>query len=218
MFILYEIGDDFSLNTISGKSQYGDLKHAKKRAKDDNKGGKITWRQDTRVGGPKRYYGYNKANELINAIFEHPNKPKRKSNVAKKRKKARSPAQKAATKKLVALNKKRRGKKRKTTRKTKRKVTRKRNVSKKRTASRKSHLWLIFLCKGAVVKWMKVASDLKYGWTKDKGKSVLLKSKGDAVRLASKIQKRRGYASYFVGVTNAESTSAQIKAYCNEGK
>lgn len=85
MFIVYDVLDDFSINTITGKSQFGELAHAKKRAVKDNKGKKIQWRQDSRIPGPKRYYGYNEHDELINAIFEHPTRKKNSKKRAKKK-------------------------------------------------------------------------------------------------------------------------------------
>lgn len=140
------------------------------------------------------------------------------------RKKRRTEKQRAATRKLIAFNKKRRKKKTKTARRktrARRKTTtrrKRRNPQKARPGLKKSHLWRVFLCKGQSVKWLTIASDLRYGWTADTNKAVFFKVKGNAEKYARKLQKRRGYAAYHVGVSDAAQTAAQIRNYCGSFK
>lgn len=128
------------------------------------------------------------------------------------RKKKRSAKQLANDKRLGAMAKARAKKRRKTTRvKTKRnpRVKTKRNPRKK---SAKSHLWLIFKCKGSVVSFLRLGN--LPGWTTDKGKAVLIKRKSDAANLARNLSKKRGMSTWYLGVAPDSMTSAQIAAKC----
>ena len=73
-YVLYDVLSDYSVERVSGKSEYGDFEHAKKRARKDNRGGAITWHTDSRYrfkGKPaKAWKGFNKQRELINLIVE----------------------------------------------------------------------------------------------------------------------------------------------------
>lgn len=154
--------------------------------------------------------------------------------------KRRTKAQIAATKKLVALNKKRRGKK--TVRKTRKKrrtpaqiaatkklvrlnkmrvgkaASRKRRKNPKRTTKAKSHLWFVFKCQksnygtGQSTRYLGVTKTgkLKFG---SRSEMLLWQIKSVAVNLA----KLYANTSNPVGVASASTTGAQIMARC-QGK
>ncbi len=81
-YVLYDILNDYSAERVSGKSEFGDLEHAKKRAIKDNNGGGLKWRVDSRYrfqGKPaKAWKGFNTHGELINLIVEAPKKKEAK--------------------------------------------------------------------------------------------------------------------------------------------
>lgn len=150
--------------------------------------------------------------------------PKRKRTVAKKRRTAK---QIAATRKLVAFNKKRRKKKTKTARrktvrrKVRRKTTRKKNVhaTRKRTALKKSHLWIIFKCWTRNVRFIGLDGAGKAGWYASKGAAILFPTKASAKKVASGANRAfPAKGKWQVGVTSRDTTSAQIIAACNPGK
>ena len=79
-YVLYDVLSDYSLERVDGKSEYGDLAHAKKRAVADNvdprgkRSSAVKWRVDTKwregPGGNKAWKGVNTAEELIYIIVE----------------------------------------------------------------------------------------------------------------------------------------------------
>ena len=77
-YVLYDVLSDYSLERVSGKSEYGNLTHAKKRGVKDNRGRKITWRLDSKwrtmtaagVKNVRAWKGANEHEELINIIVE----------------------------------------------------------------------------------------------------------------------------------------------------
>lgn len=85
-YVLYDVLSDYSLEPVSGKSQYGSLEHAKKRGVQDNKGRRITWRVDTKWKGGRAWKGANEHEELINIIVERERNP---CNYGKKKRKPR---------------------------------------------------------------------------------------------------------------------------------
>jgi hypothetical protein len=126
---------------------------------------------------------------------------KRKGN-PKMAKKRRTAKQKAATRKLVAFNKKRRGKKttrRKNTHRrkvakrkvTKRRVVRKRNP--KRTTRAKSHLQIVFKCKGNAIYFLTLRA-AKLGWTKTKSDAIFFSTKAQARHTAQNVTVPRDWS------------------------
>ena len=129
------------------------------------------------------------------------------AKVAKKKKK-RSPAQRANDKRLGQMAKKRAKKKRTSNPKHRRS---------KRSA--KSHLWLVFKCRGKSVMFAGVqATRFNISFSRDKSHALLYKTKGRAAHIAKLIAKQRGMSKYHVGVAPDSMTSAQIAAQCNRGK
>lgn len=134
------------------------------------------------------------------------NKRKRGKKVAKRtRKKRRTPAQIAATKKLVKLNKIRVG----------RTASRKRKKNPKKVSA-KSHLWVVFRCRGKSIVYIKFTAKLTYVWTGDLSHAVRFRLKDDAVKVAQAAAKRRGNLQYQVGVASSDTTAAQIAAQCTK--
>lgn len=138
----------------------------------------------------------------------------------KTRKKARSAKQLANDKRLGRMAKarakaKRGGRRKKTVRKknTHRKVTRRR-ANPKRKVSARSHLWLIFRCRGNSVHYLGPTSL----WHAKRGVAVLFKTKAVAAKFARQVAKKRGNAGYDVGVCSDAQTKSQIAAACKAGK
>ena len=147
-------------------------------------------------------------------------------------KKRRTKAQIAATKKLVAFNKRRRGKKvTKRTRKKRRTAKqiaatrklvalnkrRRKNPQRKkakRTALKKSHLWVAFVCTGMKVYFAYITDTRKarVGISDKKSKSVLFRTKQRAHDVAKLLAK--GWPNSQSGVAPETATSAQIVAAC----
>ncbi len=137
-------------------------------------------------------------------------------------KKKRTAKQRAATKKMIAANKARLRKKRKTARrkttrrKTRRKSRARRNPQKARPGLRKTHLWLVFKCKGVAVSFVYM-TDKGPAWTMDKAQAGLFRTKGAAHKLAKAIAKKRAMSTWHVGAASAAQTRAQIVAACKAG-
>lgn len=146
--------------------------------------------------------------------------PKRKGTTTMARKKKRTAKQRAATKKMIAANRARLRKKTKTARRktTRRKTTRKRrrNPQKARPGLRKTHLWLVFKCKGVAVSFVYMSAKGP-AWTMDKAQAGLFRTKGAAHKLAKAIAKKRGLSTWHVGVSSVHNTRAQIVAGCKAG-
>ena len=153
-------------------------------------------------------------------------------------KKRRTRAQIAATKKLVAFNKKRRGKKKVKKARRKRRTAKqiaatrklialnkrrgrknpcgKRVVRRnpKRAAVKKSRLFIIFKCKGKSVSFLAMRSG-KPGWSFTRGDSPRFGSKKVAAANARYMAKKRGIAGWNIGVTSESTTTPQIIAHCS---
>lgn len=144
---------------------------------------------------------------------------KKESKVAKKK---RSAKQLANDKRLGRMAKAR-AKKKRAKKKTRRKIKRKRNVvrkgfpkkvSKRRTKVAKTHLQLIFRCRGNSVMWLTMDTKGKWNWTSDKGKAIRIKAIKQAAGIARGIARKPGYAKYHLGVVNTEAMASQIAAHC----
>ena len=83
----------------------------------------------------------------------------------------------------------------------------------KRTTRAKSHLWLVFKCKGQVVMYLAWAG-AHLGWVKPKGKAVLFQTKSAAAQQARMQAKGRFAKSWQVGSTSSSTTSGEIRAAC----
>jgi len=125
----------------------------------------------------------------------------------RKTKKRRTPAQKAATAKLVALNKKRRGKK-----KARRNPSTKKKLSTRKragTPKTKTRDYVVFNCVGSRLSYLSFAiTGLKPRWTPSREKALHWASKAEARRVANNVPKAMGVASN-------STTKAQILAYCS---
>lgn len=154
--------------------------------------------------------------------------PKRRKKVA--RKKRRSAKQIAATKKMRAgLKRWKAGKKkRKTSTRKKRKTSTRRKVhrTKRKNPIRKksgraigaasSRLWVIFACRGKVIKFLTFTlTDLRPIWTTHKGEASLTKTKERARKLATNAPKP-GTGTWSVGAAPESATTAQIQAACSK--
>lgn len=137
-------------------------------------------------------------------------------------KKKRSAKQLANDRRLGRMAKARAKKKRGGRRKvTKRKVTKRnphatRRKTKSRTKLAKSHLQLVFACKGKIVRWLLMDRTGKWSWTTDKGKAILFKTKKQAASIAKGISEKPGYRPWQLGVVNDPTTSAQIRTHCSK--
>lgn len=135
-------------------------------------------------------------------------------------KKRRTAKQKAATKKLVAFNKARRGKKkarRNPRRVASRGVALRRKIRAKRpvrTTLKKSHLWLAFKCNN-VVRYLGLNNAGRVGWFTSKSAALLFRTRGHASAQVEKIRNREKgtYAAY--GAAPENTTAAKIKAHCD---
>lgn len=145
----------------------------------------------------------------------------RKGNPTMARKKTRTAKQRAATKKMIAANKARRRKKTKTARrktrgrKTARRKTR-RNPQVARPGLKKSHLWIVFKCKGVAVSFVYMSA-AGPAWTMDKAQAGLFRTKAAAHKLAKALQKKRGLATWQVGTASSDTPRAKIVAACKAG-
>jgi hypothetical protein len=92
-YILYDVLNDYTLEPVKGKSQYGELAHAKKRGVKDNNNKKVTWHLDSKWGGGqgRAWKGFNSARELIYIIVEHERVKNPCGTKKKRRKKRRNP-------------------------------------------------------------------------------------------------------------------------------
>lgn len=152
-------------------------------------------------------------------------------------KKRRTRAQIAATKKLVAFNKKRRGKK--TAKKTRKKrrtpaqiaATRKlvalnkrrgkkrpirrKNPQRKKVSRGASHLWVAFVCIKSKVHFAYVTDtrNARVGVSEHKGQSILFRTKARAHAVAKLLS--RDWPGSIAGVTLESTTKAQIQSACN---
>lgn len=85
----------------------------------------------------------------------------------------------------------------------------------KRTRSAKSHLWLIFACKGKIVQWMRLTTNAKYFFGGDKGKAIRFSTKSEALKIAKGLKGTRGWQ---VGIISDDISATQIAAHCTGGK
>lgn len=113
-------------------------------------------------------------------------------------KKKRTAKQIAATKRLVAFNKKRRSKKK----------TRRTNP--KRPSSKKSHLWMVFACDGKRVAFLSLTGR-RTEYTINRGRMVLFKTKAVAVEAAKNVPAAKGYK---VGIANVNTSVTEIRGSC----
>jgi hypothetical protein len=71
-YFLYDVLNDYSIAKVDGKSDFGTLEHAKRRAQKDNQGKRVIWsKADIPPRTHKHWYGRNNDNELINLITTH---------------------------------------------------------------------------------------------------------------------------------------------------
>ncbi len=157
---------------------------------------------------------YKKLATLFRAELKgYAKNPQRRKKMT--RKKRRTPAQIAATKKLLAFNKKRRGKKITRTSKLGPKLYRRKNP--KRKTSAKSRLWIAFVCTGMKVYYAYITDTVKarVGISDKKNKSVLFRTKQRAHDVAKLLAK--GWPNSQAGVAPDTATYAQILAAC-QGK
>ena len=147
--------------------------------------------------------------------LEYLHNPKRRKTMARKKK--RSAKQLANDRRLGRMAKARAKAKRGGRRKVTRKKTTRSNPHKKRTASKKSHLWNIFKCYGKSVRFLGLTTAGKLQWT-IRDAAMIWKSKDHAAKIAKKVSTKRGMANYHIGVSSRETTSAQIASQCNAGK
>lgn len=136
------------------------------------------------------------------------------------RKKRRTAKQIAATKKLVAFNKKRRGKKKATRRNPRRrKVVRKkatrRRVAKKKIATRKrrgtaktrTRDYVIFKCNGSAVHYLSLSTSGKKSWTASRERALHWTGKKVAAGIAKKTRSATGVAA-------SSSSKSEIASFC----
>lgn len=201
---LYEVLPNLKRRLVSGKNQFGDLDHAKKAAQKRRKE-KITWRHmdDPNSSRPTSTFRGSVAGKLKFEI-----KRRSKNPVAKKK---RSAKQKANDKRLGRMAKARAKAARK---KTKRKTTKRKYNPRKKVA--KSHLQLVFRCRGSSVMWLTMDTKGKWNWTSDKGKAIRFKTQSQAGSVAKGIARKSGYAKYQLGACNAMTSAAKIKASCSK--
>jgi len=147
------------------------------------------------------------------------NRVKREGNPKMARKKKRTAKQLANDRRLgrmaKARAKKKRGKKKTKKRMSiaKRGKMLRRTFNPKRTALKKSHLWIVFKCRGKTVQYFTL-SGTTFNWTGSKAKAILLKTKEHATRIANKMAKKPGMRKYDIGVAPDNMTSAQIVSQC----
>ncbi len=146
---------------------------------------------------------------------------KRKGNPTMARKKTRTAKQRAATRKMLAANKARRGKKTKTARRKTRgrkTATRKtrRNPQKARPGLKaKKKLYVAFICwpKGKVnYAYIADTRAARVGISGSKSQSVLFQTKARAHNVAKLLAKT--WPGARAGVANADATTAEIRAAC----
>lgn len=143
-------------------------------------------------------------------------------------KKKRSAKQLANDKRLGRLAKKRAAAKRKANpkkkkvvrKKARRKVAKKKAVRRKRNPqqTRKMRDYIVFKCKGMAVWFLTTNAKGLWVFTSDKGKAVRWHKKGDAESMAKVAARKRGMASWAVGVCPDDTTVAAIRATCKPGK
>lgn len=166
----------------------------------------------------------------------------------KMRKKRRTAKQIAATKKLVAFNKRRRKgnpTKKKTARRKKRrtpaqiratkklvalnrkkrgkkKATRRKTTARKRNPRRPvtsaSRWYQIFKCKGNSVHFAAMSTDGKLRWTLTRRDTVRFASKAEAAKIARRLAKSRKAAGFYLGVAAHNTSTAAIVSECKGGK
>lgn len=137
---------------------------------------------------------------------------KRLGRMAKKRAKLRR--KKTGRKRTVGRKKTTRRKKN-TLRARQTRIQRATNPKRKRSA--RSHLWLVFRCRGNSVHFCSIGSG-KGKWVASKGDAILWKTKNAAAKSARYMAGKRGMSKYQVGVASDGMTSAQIAAGCRKGK
>jgi hypothetical protein len=137
---------------------------------------------------------------------------KRKRN-PKMRKKRRTAKQIAATKKLVAFNKRRRKGN------PKKRVTRRRKVAKKKIATRtrrttaktRTRDYVIFKCNGSSVHYLSLSTSGKKTWTASRERALHWTGKKVAQGIAKKTRSATGVAA-------SSSSKSAIASFCRTGK
>ncbi len=210
MFVLQEKVDG-KFRNVDGKFQYGQIRHAEKRAEKDY-GGKLNWEM---TGLSRTFaYGTDAKGKIWYQILHFSKNPKRKQTMARKKK--RSAKQLANDRRLGRMAKARakakRGGRRKVTRKktarrkvAKRKTTRRANP--KRTTRAKSHLWLVFRAYGKNINFYNGGFPISNQWV-SKGKAALYQTKEQARAVASKL---RVSPRIKVGFASSQSTVGDIR-------
>lgn len=128
------------------------------------------------------------------------------------RKKRRSAAQLRSDRRLGRLAKARA----KTKRRGRRKVSKRKNPHKKIKALKtpaKSHLFLVFKCKGRSVYFL-VLRGGKPGWSLTKGEAILFRTKQAGKTAGRQVAAKRGMAGWSVGIAPYEMTAPQIANRC----
>jgi hypothetical protein len=131
------------------------------------------------------------------------------------RKKRRTAKQIAATKKLVAFNKRRRRKKNP----TKKRATRRRKVARKKIATRKRRTtaktrtrdYVIFKCNGSSVHYLSLSTSGKKTWTASRERALHWTGKKVAQGIAKKTRSATGVAA-------SSSSKSAIASFCRAGK
>lgn len=214
MYVVQDRLTDGAYQSIPGKFQFGELVHAKS-AIEKHFGEPLYFFIDIFKEENNEWHVYDKHENFIGRILKLKSRPKRKSNMTRKKK--RSAKQLANDRRLGRMAKARHAKKR-----GKKKVTRKKTVRRKanpkRKVSAKSHLWVVFRCREKSVYFLTTDSYGKLTWTGHKGKSVLWKERQKARSIAGKWAGKRHWDSWQIGAADASTTSAQISAECTRGK
>lgn len=152
------------------------------------------------------------------------NRIERKGNPKMARKKKRSAKQLANDKRLGRMAKVRaKTRRKKTGRKRtvgRKKTTRKKNVhaTRKRTASKKSHLWFAFVCDDKKVHYAYISDSrsANVGITPTRSAAAIFQTKARATNVANILS--RLWKTKQAGVCNINTSAAKIKAACNAGK
>ncbi len=133
-----------------------------------------------------------------------------KRNPKMARKKRRTAKQIAATKKLVAFNKRRRKKNpHKKTATRRRKVARKKIATRKRRTTPKTRTrdYVIFKCNGSSVHYLSLSTSGKKTWTASRERALHWTGKKVAQGIAKKTRSATGVAS-------SSSSKSEIAAFC----
>ena len=171
----------------------------------------------------QKEYGHKKGEQVFYASINAGTIEGAEKDMATKkkttRKKRRSAKQRANDKRLGQMARKRAAARRKANPKKKAKRKTKRKANPKRTKSAKSHLWVVFKCRGKSVHYFtgNLAGNGRQAWGK-RADGARFVTKGVAERHARFMAKKRGASKFNIGVAPDILTSHQIGAQCNSGK